>query len=128
MLSFCYRNGITKTITAWFVGKILFFFPFNFEDDPMQQGSLYALVETAKSHQVAKHDPSIPTVTLFEANDSPKLAVVDVANIVSMLALIPVVHRHGSAIVQTKEYYCIAPSTCFNIDRDKSVGKLKNLY
>lgn len=93
----------------------------------MPDGSFYALLETAKSHGTASHDSTIPVVTLFEAGENKKLVVVDVANFVSLLALIPVVSRVGSTIIETKEYYCIAPSTCFKTDLHKSAGNLSNL-
>ncbi len=110
------------------MGKVLFFFQYNFKHADTPAGSFYALIETAKSHTTANHDPTIPVVTLFEANENPKLVVVDVANIVSLLALIAVVTRHGSTINESKDhYYCIAPSTCFDINLQNSAGKLRNI-
>ncbi|CAO3644805.1 unnamed protein product [Mucor hiemalis] len=122
-------GGRHVKVKEWFVGKVLFFFQYNFKHADTPAGSFYALIETAKSHTTANHDPTIPVVTLFEANENAKLVVVDVANIVSLLALIAVVTRHGprSMSQKTTTYYCIAPSTCFDINLQNSAGKLRNI-
>lgn len=81
----------------------------------------------AKKHTVAAHNSNIPVVTLFNSDESPKLAVIDVSNIMSLVGLVPVLTRRGSSITRLSEYYCVSPGACFDSNIQDTAGKLINL-
>ncbi|KAL0582457.1 hypothetical protein ABG067_007666 [Albugo candida] len=76
MFNSFHRNANNVVKKAWFAGKVLFFFEFNFnhvkKNGQTSPGSFYAVMEVMKKHGAAKHNPSIPVVTPFGADETKK--------------------------------------------------------
>lgn len=73
-----------------------------------------------KSHGVSKHSNFIPVVTPYDVKENKKIAVVDVADIVSVVGLLKTKN-------ESKSFFVITPSTVFNTDMKTTAGNISNL-
>ncbi|KAI9243382.1 hypothetical protein EDC94DRAFT_669616, partial [Helicostylum pulchrum] len=83
-------NNRLQSVPNWYVGKLLFFFEFDLEitKTSRRHGSFYALVEVMKIHKTALHSTAIPMVQPFSESESKKYAILDAADITSVVGLI----------------------------------------
>lgn len=84
-----------------------------------------------KEHGTASHSSCIPTVVPYGVNESQKVVVIDVADIISVVGLMKQIN--GKVIVGKntlyfpESYFVISPSTAFNSDMSKTAGKQRTL-
>ncbi|KAI8058904.1 hypothetical protein BDF21DRAFT_456040 [Thamnidium elegans] len=122
------RSGRTlKRVTHWYVGRVLFFFQYAFKGD----GSFYALLEIMKTHSVAAHSSCIPVVIPFKETETKKMVVVDIADIITVVGLLKMVHQvtNGRNVTfkESDSLFVISPSTAFDVDMKTTAGSIINL-
>ena len=121
-------NNCNVSVAHWFVGKLLFFFEYNLQLNSSDEcGSLYAIVEVMKTHKTSPYSKSIPMVQPFVAGQVKKYAVIDVADIKSVVGLIQKTEIRNRQVDSTNWFYVISPSTAFNVDMASCAGKLSEL-
>lgn len=121
-------NNRFVSIPHWFVGKALFFFEYNLNlVDDQSCGSLYAFVEVMKSHKTSPCTKKIPMVQPFTNNETKKHAILDVADIRSIVGLLQKVDIKNKTPEATNWFYVVSPSTSFDNDMAQNAGKLSDL-
>ncbi|CEP16956.1 hypothetical protein [Parasitella parasitica] len=108
-------NHRIQSIPHWFVGKVLFYF------------DLYAVVEVMKAHRTASHSNNIPLVQPFRDSELKKFAVVDVADIVSVVGSLQKTDLVNRRIESSNWFYIISPSTAFDENMASYSGQLGDL-
>lgn len=121
-------NHRFESVAHWFVGRLLFFFEYDLElVEGREYGSLYAIVEVMKLHKTSPHTKSIPMVQPFRNNDTKKYAVLDVADIRSVVGLIQKTDVVNNKVESANWFYVISPSTAFDQDMSVNAGKIGDL-
>ncbi|KAI9243536.1 hypothetical protein EDC94DRAFT_700008 [Helicostylum pulchrum] len=122
-------NKRLQSIPHWYVGKLLFFFEFDLEitEPSRRHGSFYALVEVMKIHKTAPHSTTIPMVQPFLATEAKKYAILDAADIISVIGLIQKTDLKNNQIESSNWFYVISPSTAFHLDMSTNAGKISDL-
>ncbi|KAI7892666.1 uncharacterized protein EV154DRAFT_601540 [Mucor mucedo] len=121
------RRGRISQVTNWYVGRLLFFFEYAFDET----SSFYAVLEVMKRHSAASHSPCIPTVVPYENNEEKKIVVINIADIVTVVGLLKMVTHsvNGKKVTyqDSSSLFVISPSTSFDDDMKKTAGKISNL-
>ena len=122
-------NNRLKSVPNWYVGKLLFFFEFDLEitETNRRHGSFYALVEVMKFHKTALHSTAIPMVQPFSESESKKYAILDAADITSVVGLIQKTELKNNQVESSNWFYVISPSTAFHLDMSTNAGKITDL-
>ena len=122
-------NKRLQSIPHWYVGKLLFFFEFDLEitKPSRRHGSFYALVEVMKIHKTAPHSTTIPMVQPFLATEAKKYAILDAADIISVVGLIQKTDLKNNQVESSNWFYVISPSTAFHLDMSTNAGKNSDL-
>ncbi|KAI9243214.1 hypothetical protein EDC94DRAFT_670572, partial [Helicostylum pulchrum] len=122
-------NNRLQSVPNWYVGKLLFFFEFDLEitKTSRRHGSFYALVEVMKIHKTALHSTAIPMVQPFSESESKKYAILDAADITSVVGLIQKTELKNNQVESSNWFYAISPSTAFHLDMSTNAGKITDL-
>ncbi|KAI9243055.1 hypothetical protein EDC94DRAFT_531376, partial [Helicostylum pulchrum] len=122
-------NNRLQSVPNWYVGKLLFFFEFDLEitKTSRRHGSFYALVEVMKIHKTALHSTAIPMVQPFSESESKKYAILDAADITSVVGLIQKTELKNNQVESSNWFYVISPSTAFHLDMSTNAGKITDL-
>ncbi|GAA5806561.1 hypothetical protein HPULCUR_012098 [Helicostylum pulchrum] len=92
-----------------------------------RHGSFYALVEVMKIHKTALHSTAIPMVQPFSESESKKYAILDAADITSVVGLIQKTELKNNQVESSNWFYVISPSTAFHLDMSTNAGKITDL-
>lgn len=95
--------------------------------DIKEVGSFYAVAEMMKTHKTSPFSKSIPLVQPFKDNETKKYAVLDAADIISVVGLIQKTDLKNNQVESSNWFYVISPSTAFNQDMSTNAGKLTDL-
>lgn len=128
-------NSRRRTVTNWYVGKIILFLNFNFSKEVGSRGSTYALLEPMAEHQVSSLDHTIPKVKAFK-NQDRKFVLIDADEVECSVGLLTEVtcstaESHSRRRVETgteKTFkYVIRPGEAFPKNLKSILGKISNL-